>query len=132
MSCDDLDLAARLHALVLTDRGCTLDLVTGRPVMQGVAVCAAPSYTLLMRLSLWTDQLVAAWVREVRTFVTASRRDDLYIGGWNPIGTDEVHLDVVRVVPAERSRLAEALGRLHRQHATFDLSRGAVVVLQVA
>jgi hypothetical protein len=75
---------------------------------------------------------VCSWVADAREFVEASGRGDLFVGGWHPAGTDEVHLDVVRVVPAERSRVAEAVGRLHRQHAAFDLARRAVVVLQVA
>ncbi len=132
MSCDDVDLVARLHSFLLSDRGFTLDLVTGQPVLQGVAVCAAPSRSLLLRLSEWSDQAVGAWVAAARAFVHASGRDDLFVGGWHPAGTDEVHLDIVRVVPAERSRLAEAVGRMHRQHAAFDLARRAVVVLEVA
>ena len=63
---------------------------------------------------------------------TRAGATDLFVGGWHPAGTDEVHLDIVRVVPAERRRVAEAVGRLHRQHAAFDLARRAVVVLQVA
>jgi hypothetical protein len=132
MSGDEVDLVARLHSLLLSDRGFTLDLVSGQPVLRGVAVCAAPSRTLVLRLSEWSDGVVTAWLRDVRAFVDASTRDDLYLGGWHPTGTDEVHLDVVRVVPAERSRVAEAVGRLHRQRAAFDLTRRAVVVLQVA
>lgn len=132
MSCDDVDLVARLHSLLLSDRGFTLELATGRPVLRGVAVCAAPSRSLLLRLTEWSDQVVGSWVSASRAFVHESGRDDLFVGGWHPAGTDEVHLDIVRVVPAERSWVAEAVGRRHRQHATFDLARRAVVVLGVA
>ena len=132
MASDDVHLVARLHSLLLSDRGFTLDLVSGRPVLQGVAVCAAPSRALVLRLSDWSDQIVGSWIGDARAFVHQSGRDDLYVGGWHPAGTDEVHLDVVRVVPAERTRVAEAVGRLHRQHAAFDLARRTVVVLQVA
>jgi hypothetical protein len=129
MSPADLELLHRLRALLIADRGFTVDLHRGQPVRRGVAVCAVPDRTLICSMADWCDEQILDWVLGSRRFAERHRRTDLHLGGWCPTHGDEVHLDIVRVVPCDRQGLAFALGRLHRQLAAFDLTRCSLVEL---
>lgn len=128
----DDELVERLHALLVADGGFTVDFRTARPVDAGLAVCADPARTLRFRLAEWSDPVIAGWLQDARCFVETGDRSDLYLGGWHAAHRDHVYLDVVRVVPADGQHLAETMGRLHRQHALFDLARRTLVPLGAA
>ena len=128
----DDELVERLHALLVADGGFTVDIRTARPVDAGLAVCADPSRTMRFRLADWSNPVIAGWLQDARRFVETGGRSDLYLGGWHAAHRDHVYLDVVRVVPADGQHLAETMGRLHRQHALFDLARRTLVPLGAA
>jgi hypothetical protein len=125
----DLDLVDRIHSLLLAEGGFTVDALTGRSVDVGLAVCADPVRWLHFRQEAWNDGAVLGWVRANRRFVASSGRDDLHLGGWSAVDRNQVHLDVVRVVPPERAGLAHRMGRWNRQRAVFDLGRRALVLV---
>jgi hypothetical protein len=124
---DIASLASIVRALVERDRGFTVELRTGRPVPQGLAVCADPDLTLRLAPDGWDDAAVAEWIRACRE--VAVGRADLHLGGWHPRRDEEVHLDLVRVLPPERRSTARRLGLHHRQRAIFDLTAGSLVLL---
>lgn len=121
-------LVAELRDRIGSDGGFTIDMWTGLPVGHGVAVCADRAMGLRFELSSWDDGIVARWLGHCRS--VAWSRPGLHLGGWHPAGGTEVHLDLVRVLPGDRRRLARALGVVRRQHAVFDLGRGAVVPIR--
>ena len=128
----DDELVERLHGLLVADGGFTVDFRTACPVDAGLAVCADPARTLRFRLAEWSGPVILGWLQDTRRFVESGGRLDLYLGGWHAAHRDHVYLDVVRVVPADGQHLAETMGRLHRQHALFDLARRTLVPLGAA
>ena len=125
----DGELVYRLRARLVADGGFTVDPCCARPVRSGVAVCVYPAMTLSFRFTEWSDHVVLGWVRSSRRFVRAAAYDDLYLGGWHVPDRDHIHLDLVRVMAPQRRRVAERVGRLHRQRAVFDLAEGALIPL---
>jgi hypothetical protein len=125
----ECELLDRLRVLLLEEGGFTVDFHTARSVRVGLAVCADPTLTLRFRLHDWSDRRVLSWLRDCRRVVDVEPRPDLYLGGWHTAHSDHVYLDIVRVVPTEGQQVAEHMGRLHRQHALFDLARRALVPL---
>jgi len=122
-------LVARMRALLDTEAGFTIDLRTGRPVTAGLAVCADPALTSRLPLDECDHGAIASWLAGIAPALEARSSERRYVGGWHARTTGLVHLDVVRVVPVERRRVAERLGRHHRQHAIFDLAGMTLVPL---
>lgn len=129
----DHTVAAVLRDHLLRHGGCTIDARSARTVDAGLAVCADPAWTLAVPLADWHGPTLLDWVRRSRRHVVAAG-DDLHLGAWHPTGSGVAHLDVVRVVPADGDGLglARSMGRRHRQHALFDLTRRALVLLEVS
>jgi hypothetical protein len=127
---DAASLASIVRALVDRDRGFTVDLRCGRPVPDGLAVCADPDLALRVDPADWDQAQVAGWIEACRA--TAEGRSDLHLGGWHPRRDDAIHLDLVRVLPAERRTTARRLGVRHRQRALFDLGAGSLVPLELS
>ena len=123
-------LVARMRALLVADRGFTIDLVWARPVHAGLAVCAEPSRSLRFPFDRWSDRVVSDWLSDITAHVRRSGSRGSYLGGWRPSGSGQVYLDLVRVVPTEARQCAEQLGRAYRQRAMFDLDRRTLVPLR--
>lgn len=118
--------AAHLRQLIDETGGFTVGHLDGRPAEQGISVCTRPSRSLSFAWQEWDDRMVDAWL--------AARSAEYgwrwrYIGGWLDRRTDQVWLDVVRIVPARYPAVANLMGRAMQQHCVFDLGRGETVRL---
>jgi hypothetical protein len=121
-------LAARqLHRLLRSSGGFTIDHGTGDPLDRGVAVCADPDRAWSFMFDEWHDDDVARWIDDQHPRLAEG---DVHLGGWLQRELGTVWLELVWVLPNRLQPAAMALGRLHDQHAVFDLRRSMLVRLE--
>jgi hypothetical protein len=114
--------------------GFTVDPRSGDPVTAGLAVCADPARSVRVPWEACDGDRVASWVamalRHLRP--TGIGLPPLRLGGWRDRRRDEVHLDLVVVVPAHEYDHARWLAQRHRQRALFDLGGQRLVRIEVS
>jgi hypothetical protein len=120
--------AKALRRLIRTAGGVTFDHGTGHRIPEGIAVCAEPQTAWHFPFSAWDDTKVTAWLDRQRRRLAVG---DVNIGGWFEPSTATVWLELVWVLPERLKPAAIAIGRLHDQHAVFDLRRGQLLVLDL-
>jgi hypothetical protein len=111
-----------LRALLDRHGGFTVEPRSGAAMDHGVSVCTEPHLSL--HLPSWDTPSVTRWL--------AARADDYlrpgcYVGGWADPATDDVWLDVVRLLPVTWLHAALRVADQHGQHGVFDLSRRQLV-----
>jgi hypothetical protein len=114
----------RLRALLARHGGFTLDPRLGTAAAHGISVCTDPHLSL--NLSGWDSATVAAWLAE-RAW--AYHRPGCYVGGWSNPATDDIWLDVVRLLPVTSLHAALRAAHEHGQHGVFDLGRRQLVLV---
>lgn len=121
--------AGGLRRLLWANGGFTLDHHTGRPLDQGIAVCADPAQTWSFPSQEWDDTRVDRWI-----FDQQSRLDegDVHLGGWLQGEAGRVWLELVWVLPNRLAPAALAIARWHDQQAVFDLARCQLLALDRA
>jgi hypothetical protein len=112
----------RLRALLDRHGGFTIEPHSGTAMDHGVSVCTEPHLSL--HLPRWDTPRVTGWL--------AAHADDYlrpgcYVGGWTDPASDEVWLDVVRLLPVTWLHAALRAAGEHGQHGVFDLSRRQLV-----
>lgn len=117
-----------LRELLRARGGFTLDHDTGRPLGSGIAVCADPELAWSFPFVAWDESRVTRWLADQRPRLAEG---DVHVGGWLE---DEglVWLELVWVLPERLGPAALSLGRLHGQHAAFDLRRRELIVVDHA
>lgn len=113
--------AADLRRMIAADGGFTVDRRTGRPARDGISLCTRPSQSMTFSWAEWNDASVDSWVGAGRSAL---------IGGWRDPASDDVWLDVVRIVPSRLRPAACLVGRALGQHCLFDLGRRETVSLR--
>jgi len=121
--------ARHLHRLLRAHGGFTLDHGSGEPLDRGVAVCAEPNQAWSFTFAEWTDEPVTEWIHAQERRLAEG---DVHLGGWLQREIGKVWLELVWVLPDRLQPAAMALGRLHGQHAVFDLGRRRLVPIDVA
>jgi hypothetical protein len=123
-----------LRRLLQSRGGFTLDHGTGRPMSGGIAVCADPELAWSFPFRAWDASGVTDWLSAQQLRLAEG---DVHVGGWLEDGNvwledGNVWLELVWVLPERLRPAAMTLGRLHRQHAVFDLGRRQLIVLEYA
>jgi hypothetical protein len=117
-----------LRDLLRVRGGFTLDHDSGRPLSSGIAVCADPELAWSFPFRSWDEPQVIRWLATQRPRLAEG---DVHVGGWLE---DEglAWLELVWVLPERLGPAALTLGKLHGQHAVFDLRRRRLIVVDHA
>jgi hypothetical protein len=114
----------RMRALLDRHGGFTIEPRSGAAMDHGVSVCTEPHFSL--HLPGWDTRLVAGWL--------AARADDYlrpgcYVGGWADPASNDVWLDVVRLLPVTWLHAALRAADQHGQRGVFDLCHRRLVLV---
>jgi hypothetical protein len=93
-------------------------------------VASQRSSSLSFARDEWNDHQVERWLTDVARVERGPNWPNRYIGGWLDPRNQDVHLDVVVVVPRPFRRLAVALGWILRQRCVFDLNNQQTLVIR--
>ena len=93
----------------------------------GVSVCTEPHLSL--HLLGWDSATVACWLGHQSD---AYLRPGCYVGGWSDPATEDVWIDVVRLLPVTWLHAALDAANRHGQRGVFDLCHGRLVLVRAS
>ncbi len=115
---------ALLRALLDRHGGFTIEPRSGATMDHGVSVCTEPHLSL--QLPCWDTTRVSAWLAGR---ADAYLRPGCYVGGWSDPTSDDVWLDVVRLLPVTWLHAALRAANQHGQRGVFDLCHRQLVLV---
>jgi hypothetical protein len=113
-----------LRALLDRHGGFTIDPRSETAMDHGVSVCTEPHLSLHLRR--WDGPTVANWLGHR---ADAYLRPACYVGGWADPATDDVWIDVVRLLPVTWLHAALHAADRHGQRGVFDLCDRRLVLV---